>query len=256
MPRSQGQGPKELSPDPAAVARFRTTRHPVQGPLLSLVPGVGEVSSRFGCKPDLSYGAGLKRAETVMPWEKSYTEEDVLEAAMRAFWARGYQATSMADLVAATGLNRGSLYAGFGNKRDLFVLALQHYDRTYRIGALEELRRGREPKEAIFAAFDMAGIGNETLPGGCMMVNAAMEMAPHDPAIATIVEASMRQVEEFFADCLHAARARGGLPEDRDIKNTAKVLQGLMVGLFVLRRARADHPAFDAINAELHRILG
>ncbi|PIV78643.1 MAG: hypothetical protein COW54_08215 [Rhodobacteraceae bacterium CG17_big_fil_post_rev_8_21_14_2_50_63_15] len=65
-----------------------------------------------------------------MPWKRSYVEAEVLEAPMRAFWAHGHQGTSMSDLVAATGLNRGSLYAGFGNKRDLFLLVLKHYDRT------------------------------------------------------------------------------------------------------------------------------
>lgn len=94
-----------------------------------------------------------------MPWEKSYDETDVLEAAMRAFWAHGFKATSIADLVAGTGLNRGSLYAGFGNKRDIFLLALQHYDRRYRMEVFEDLRRGKDPKEAIFAAFDLADQG-------------------------------------------------------------------------------------------------
>ncbi len=191
-----------------------------------------------------------------MPWEKSYITADVLEAAMRAFWARGYQGTSMADLVAATGLNRGSLYAGFGNKRDLFLLSLQHYDRSYRMGALEELRRDNDPKQAIFAAFDLVSREDQALPGGCLMVNSAIELAPHDPEIATLVEASMRQVEAFFANCLHAARALGDLPGDRDIEDTAKVLQGLMVGLFVLRRAKAERPVFNAVLAELRRILG
>lgn len=191
-----------------------------------------------------------------MPWEKSYIEADVLEAAMRAFWARGYQATSMANLVAATGLNRGSLYAGFGNKRDLFLLSLRHYDQTYRMGALEELGRVKDPRQAIFAAFELVSREDETLPGGCLMVNSAIELAPHDPEIAALVEASMRKVEAFFADRLHAARALGDLPGDRNIEETAKVLQGLMVALFVLRRARAERPVLDALRAELHRILG
>lgn len=191
-----------------------------------------------------------------MPWERSYIAEDVLEAAMRAFWARGYQATSMADLVKATGLNRGSLYAGFGNKRALFLQALAHYDRTYRMGVLADLRRSAGPKQAIYAAFDMASRGHDSLPDGCLMVNSAMELAPHDPEIAALVTASLRQVETFLADCLRDAAGMGDLPAGRDIAETAKVLQGLMVGLFVLSRAGADRAARAAILAELPRILG
>lgn len=56
-----------------------------------------------------------------MPWEKQFSPDDVLVKAMNAFWARGYESTSMQDLVACMGINRGSLYATFGDKRSLFI---------------------------------------------------------------------------------------------------------------------------------------
>lgn len=188
-----------------------------------------------------------------MPWEKCYEEAEVLEAAMRAFWENGYQGTSMADLVAVTGLNRGSLYSGFGNKRELFLRALKHYDQSYRVGFLTQLRKDRNPRDAILATFDAIAQGNDTMPGGCLMVNSAMELAPHDDEIARIIEDSMAEVEAFFADCLSQFEDR--IRSSAEISETAKVLQGLMIGLLVLTRANRDSPSVTAILSQVHNLL-
>jgi TetR/AcrR family transcriptional repressor of nem operon len=186
-----------------------------------------------------------------MPWEKSYDEKEVLDAAMRAFWTYGYEGTSMADLVAVTGLNRGSLYAGFGNKRDLFLRALGHYDATYRTGHLERLAREQRPRDAILALFDLVERGDPDVPNGCLMVNTALDRAPHDPEIAAAVADSMAHVEAFFADCL--ARST---PPPPDTAETAQVLQGLLIALLVLTRANRDSPAIPSLIAQVGRLVG
>ncbi|WP_417728012.1 TetR/AcrR family transcriptional regulator [Roseovarius sp.] len=188
-----------------------------------------------------------------MPWEKSYNETEVLEAAMLAFWEHGYQGTSMADLVSVTGLNRGSLYAGFGNKRDLFLSALKHYDQSYRVGFLALLRQNRTPHDAILATFEAIAQGNDTMPGGCLMINSAMELAPHDDEIALIIEDSLAQVEAFFVECL--AQSTEEHRTEAQIRETAKVLQGLMVGLLVMTRANRNSPSIAAILAQVHNLL-
>lgn len=186
-----------------------------------------------------------------MPWEKTYDEATVLEAAMIAFWTHGYQGTSMADLVAATGLNRGSLYAGFGNKRALFLRALRHYDETYRSGVLDQFRQDGPRKDAILAIFETVARGDEQMPGGCLMIQSAMELAPHDPEIATIVEASMAEVEAFFATCLSQTD-----PQAPEVAETAKVLQGLMIGILVMTRTNRDSPSIPAILAQVRSLVG
>jgi len=186
-----------------------------------------------------------------MPWEKTYDTAKVLDAAMRAFWSHGYQGTSMADLVAATGLNRGSLYAGFGNKRALFLRALRHYDASYRSGLLDQVREGGPGKQAILAIFDTVARGDAQMPGGCLMVQTAMELAPHDPEIATIVESSMAEVEAFFVTCL----SQEDTPPP-DAGETAKVLQGLMIGILVMTRTNRDSPSIPALLAQARRLIG
>jgi len=171
-----------------------------------------------------------------MPWEKSYREADVLDGAMRAFWARGYEATSMAELVKATGINRGSLYAAFEGKRGLFLRALEHYDTHHRAGFLDAVARDLPPRAAILEVFRRASQQTGETPPGCLLVNTALEMSPHDPEIAAVVNARLSAVEDFFCDRIKAARKDGSLRRDLPPRTTAQGLLGLFLGLRVLSR--------------------
>ena len=88
-----------------------------------------------------------------MPWEKQFNVDDVLDKAMRTFWSRGYEATSVQDLVECTGINRGSLYATYGDKRELFLASLRHYDQNVRQALVKGLERECGPREAIRRLF-------------------------------------------------------------------------------------------------------
>jgi TetR/AcrR family transcriptional repressor of nem operon len=74
-----------------------------------------------------------------MPWEKSFDEDEAVGKAMNVFWEKGFEPASMADLIAGTGITRGSLYNAFGGKEQLFVKALQKYDKDKRRARLAEL---------------------------------------------------------------------------------------------------------------------
>jgi len=83
------------------------------------------------------------------------------------------------------------------------------------------------------------------------MDNTALERAPHDPEIATIVETCMAHVEAFFADCLSRCES-----PPADVTETARVLQGLMVALLVMTRANRDSPSVAAILAQVRHLTG
>ncbi len=192
-----------------------------------------------------------------MPWEKAYNETEVLERAMRAFWARGYEATSIADLVAATGINRGSIYAAFTNKQTLFMAALRHYDQVHRAEFLDHVGRRHEQRDAIFAAFESAAsqTGDEETPGGCLLVNTALELSPHDPDTRTFVDSSLEEVENFFFDRIEAAQRQGTIPGRRDARATAQALLGLFLGLRVLARSNPQSEAIKTISVEARRMV-
>ena len=190
-----------------------------------------------------------------MPWEKSYREEDVLEGAMRAFWACGYEATSMAELVKATGINRGSLYAAFDGKRGLFLRALDHYDTHHRAGFLDAIGRDLPPRAAILEVFRRASEQGRQTPPGCLLVNTALEMSPHDPEIAASVNARLKAVEDFFCDRIKAGRKDGSLRRDLPPRITAQGLLGLFLGLRVLKRTAPGGITAAAMVKQAERML-
>ncbi len=192
-----------------------------------------------------------------MPWQKSYDENEVLEGAMRAFWQRGYQATSMQDLVTATGINRGSIYAAYVNKRGLFMRALEHYDRAYRAAHLAHLGTVHAPLDAIIVSFESAArqAHDRTTPPGCLLVNTALELSPHDPEIGQFVAQSLQSVEDFFHDRLAVAQQRGDLSAQCNCRETAQSLLGLFLGLRVLTRADASNEAVASIISQARKLL-
>lgn len=193
-----------------------------------------------------------------MPWEKSYDETEVLERAMHAFWARGYEATSMSDLVEATGINRGSIYAAYASKHTLFMRALRHYDKVHRADYLECISRQHAPKNAIIAAFEGASrnTGRKGRPGGCLLVNSVLELSPHDAEVRHFVDACLREVEDFFCSRIEAAKRDGTVGKSVPSRETAQALLGLFLGLRVLTRSRPRRATLDAITSQAKMMLG
>src|SRR3990172_4160519 len=116
-----------------------------------------------------------------MPWEKSFDEDEAVGKAMKVFWEKGFEPASITDLIAGTGITRGSLYNAFGGKEQLFVKALQKYDKDNRRAILAEMEAMDDPKRAIAALFDglVADTVADTEKKGCFLVNTASELATH-----------------------------------------------------------------------------
>lgn len=192
-----------------------------------------------------------------MPRQRQYSESAVLEGAMYAFWARGYEATSMNDLVEATGINRGSIYTAFADKRALFFESLRHYDRRFRAEILNDIVRSHAPRDAITAVFEAAAASasDAEFPAGCFLINTALEVSPHDSEIQTYVNSCIREVEDFFYGRIEAAKEEGTVAESLPSRLTAQGLLGLLIGLRVLTRANADKVVVDGITFQAARML-
>ena len=192
-----------------------------------------------------------------MPWEKNYNEAEVLEKAMHAFWARGYEATSMQDLVEATGINRGSIYAAYTNKHTLFMEALRHYDKVHRVEYLDGISQHRTPKDTIIAAFEGAGRGvmRRGVPGGCLLVNTALERSPHNMEVQKFVDASLQEVENFFFSNIEAGKRDGTIKTGMTSRQTAQSLLSLFLGLRVLTRGNPAKSAMRAITSQARMMV-
>ena len=136
---------------------------------------------------------------------------------MDAFWTKGYEATSMADLCSCTGLHKGSLYQAFGDKHQLFMDSLNHYAETEFREVAAVAYDSASPLENIRAmVFKIAA--NSKSEKGCMMVNTMVELAPHDPEIRKALEAIATKRTRFMVDMIAKAQAAGqaGHGEDEE----------------------------------------
>jgi TetR/AcrR family transcriptional repressor of nem operon len=179
---------------------------------------------------------------------REFEAEVVLSAAMQCFWARGYEATSVRDLVKETGITAASLYNAFGDKRALFRAALNQYiDRSVgdRIRRCEAL----PAREAIQGFFQ--DILNRSLSDrerkGCLLVNSALEVAPHDAQFQEIIGAVLRRVEAFFLKCIEAGQADGTIARSSSAPDLARHLLGVLMGVRVLARVRPEKALLEGV---------
>ena len=193
-----------------------------------------------------------------MPWVKSFDEETAIESAMQVFWEKGFEPASIADLLAGTGLNRGSLYNAFGGKQQLFVSALLKYDRDYRQAMLAKLEALDNPRKAVATFFDsiVADTVDDQDHKGCFLFNTALEIGTHDEKVNEIVTNGIREIEAFFRRSIEVGQARGDIPKELVPQATAKALLALIVAIRVLGRGVFEAAALHTIADEGKRLIG
>lgn len=192
-----------------------------------------------------------------MPWEKSFDLDEATDRAMKVFWAKGYEATSITDLTNGMGINKGSLYNAFGNKKDLFTRALLKYDRDNRQKALAQLAKTDDPVEAVTTLFD--GLIAESLADsdkkGCLLVNTAIDLPNHQQDVREFVTNALGEFEEFFETMVRRGQENGKTPASLNPNETAKALLSLVVGLRVLARGVFDVVGLTAIRNQAINLL-
>jgi TetR/AcrR family transcriptional repressor of nem operon len=173
---------------------------------------------------------------------RQFDHQAVLDQAMRLFWQQGYAATSIQDLVDATGVSRSSMYCSFGDKQRLFLAAVDRYVSQVSAARLERLRALGPAKAALRDYFEgmIAFAQGEGQRLGCLLTNAAVEVAPHDAEIAATLRASLGAVEDALFDIIRRGQAQGEIAAGKDARALARFLLGVIQGLRVLVRARAD----------------
>ncbi|GAA4105545.1 helix-turn-helix domain-containing protein [Actinomadura miaoliensis] len=169
--------------------------------------------------------------------------------AMELFWRRGYAATSIQDLVAATGIGRGSLYAAFGSKDGLYEAALRRYAEES-LGRMRERLERDEPVRVVLRDL-LLELVDDTVADparrGCLMTNTAVERLPGDPLAGRVVGRAFDLLAELVAAALRRGRERGELPPDADVTALADFLVTTIQGLRVQGKAGADRRRLSAV---------
>jgi TetR/AcrR family transcriptional regulator, transcriptional repressor for nem operon len=185
---------------------------------------------------------------------REFDIDEAMEAIINAFWERGYEATSLADLMAVTGLQKGSLYKAFGDKRSLFLRALQTYlDRQYSL--IREILSQPDPQQAIVRMLQFLADSTDRENKGCFAVNSLMELAPHDPEVAKMLEYQFYRVGKLLEKVLDRGQKTGVFRQDLSGQQLRQWLLVTMNGMLASQRAtflQLDLPAIaDAVLAVL-----
>jgi TetR/AcrR family transcriptional repressor of nem operon len=189
--------------------------------------------------------------------KRSYDEHAVLAGAMHAFRRKGYQAATILDLEAATGLKAGSLYNSFGDKAGLFDAAFAHYNRAVLQSRIERYAAEAASLRGLRELFLSLLHEPSGEAFGCLITNSAVEFGGEGP-IHPGAEEGLQVLTRVFADRLNGARRDGALRADVDPERAAVKLLVLYQGVLVLVRARRDKASLERLivdefaNLEVH----
>jgi TetR/AcrR family transcriptional repressor of nem operon len=189
---------------------------------------------------------------------REFDEERALDAAVDCFWSRGYEATSVRDLAREMGIGGASLYNAFGGKRALFARVLERYaDRSTR-ERIARLDAGHRPREAIRAF--LAEVIDRSLKDrdckGCLLVNSALDVAPHDAELGRAVTTYLEEIRAFFRRNVEAMIEAGQAPRGTDAETLSIHLLGVLMGMRVLARTGARRRTLEAVVQPALDLLG
>lgn len=177
---------------------------------------------------------GKSTDESGMARPREFDVDEALQAAMRAFWRRGYEATSLADLMAAMRLQKGSIYKAFGDKHALFLSALQRYlDQMYdaQRAALAEPTSPRQALQAWLESLIDAAPAEGDRCHGCFALNTLVELGPHDDQARAILEAHFERIRGLLIKQIRRGQELGEFRRDVGEAPLAQLLMTLAGGM-------------------------
>ena len=164
----------------------------------------------------------------------AFNQDKALEAALKVFWSRGYEGTSMAELTEALGINKPSIYAAFGNKEELFRQALARYV-SGPVAFVSEVKKLATARQVVESFLKQAaeGFANKDTPNGCLIVQAALTCGQSSSVVQQELIAYRKHFEAGFAERFEQAKAEGDLPQQADSKQLAKYVATIHQGMSV-----------------------
>ncbi|HLJ86675.1 MAG TPA: TetR/AcrR family transcriptional regulator [Candidatus Angelobacter sp.] len=189
---------------------------------------------------------------------KEFDTQAVLDQAMDLFWSKGFEATSMSDLVEHLGLARQSVYDTFGDKRAVYTAALRSYCQQ-RVANARALFRSDSPVRAVLHEYlshtiDKA-LGEED-PRGCMLINAAVELASADEATRELVTNTLKAIGRELTIRLRRAQENGEIGKHQDPVALARFFGSVMAGLLVLVKTTRERRALEDVVDVALKTLG
>lgn len=182
-----------------------------------------------------------------MPRRRQFDPEQTLDRVMELFWERGYECTSIQEIVEVTGVNRASLYDTFGDKHALFLAAIRRYGDTV-VGEMCRVLNGAEtPLEGVETALRLLAEPGGSDCRGCMLTNTIVEFAGRDPELGDLIRSMLTRLEGAYELALIRARERGEIDPDTDPAIVARHLLNASQGLMVLGKVGLGRETVDSV---------
>lgn len=178
---------------------------------------------------------------------KEFDREQVLHRAMLVFWEKGYEATSIPDLLESMELSRSSLYETFVDKQTLYVEAIKHYKKTMQ-KKRNLLNNAPSAKEGIRLYFDLHitnALCDEGFPNGCLIANATIGLNSHDEQIQNLIRDSFEELEQLFYETLSKGQQAGEIDPKKDIHTFSHLLLNLNHSINVISKVKTDRQVID-----------
>ena len=179
---------------------------------------------------------------------KEFDPEKALRQAVEIFWTQGYTHTSLDDLMQAMGIARQSLYDTFGDKRQLYIRALERYRDDTLAATRAHFPEGKSAREGFRAL--LTGITQESkaqLQRGCLLLSANLEREPDDEKIAELLLDNQKSVEFIFREAIEHAQKAGEVGRKKDADDLARFFVATIQGMRALGRVQPKRKLLESI---------
>ncbi|MEO1031219.1 MAG: TetR/AcrR family transcriptional regulator [Bacteroidota bacterium] len=187
-----------------------------------------------------------------MPRVEIFNRDEVLEKVVQLFHSKGYNGTSMQDLVDATGLNRSSIYNSFGSKMELYQESLRVYKKHANTYVQKVLINNSEPLETIRKIF---AASPEDKANGCFLGNCTTEMANQDREIKYFLKNNLNAMQDLFEALVSKGQTTGSINTDKSAKAYAAYLFTALQGLRITGILLNEQKEFESIVDTILSVL-
>lgn len=186
-----------------------------------------------------------------------FNPDEALDTAMQLFWRKGYESTSLLDLITTMDLSKSSFYQAFKSKHQLFQRCILHYQKMLSGKMTAHLEGVPSRKMSIISLFynkadETSGINARM---GCFTMNTASEFAQTDPEISALISQSIESFVDVFEIAIKQAQQQGEISKDKDPRSTAAYLVSSMSGLNTMIKSGADRESIKRIVAIILSVL-